>query len=100
MIVFVYSLICMFSMLNISYVRDFDAIQVNLTPIMLSLTSLVASLQTGTIPAIGMAAATGLDAYYAMRFREGSDVINFTPIERFAMESWTQEAFTNRGLTL
>ena len=93
MIVLVYSLICLFSMLNVSYVRDFDAVQVNLTPIMLSVTALIASLSTGTIPAIGMAATTGLDAYYALRFREGSDVINFTPLERFAMESWTQEAF-------
>lgn len=89
MIVLVYSLICLFSMLNVSYVRDFDAVQVNLTPIMLSVTALIASLSTGTIPAIGMAASTGLDAYYALRFREGSDVINFTPLERFAMESWT-----------
>lgn len=44
MITLVYSLICAFSMANISYVRDFDALQVNLTPIMLSVTCLFASL--------------------------------------------------------
>ena len=36
-----------------------------------------------------------------MRFRENSDTIDFTPIERFAMESWTQEAFVrDSSLTL
>ena len=102
LIVLVYSLICLFSMLNVSYVRDFDALQVNLTPIMLTLNGMMASLQSPSAPAIGMTIATGMDAYFALRYRETSDDIEFSPIERFAMESWTQEAFVrDRGaLTL
>ena len=107
LIVLVYSLICLFSMLNVSYVRDFDALQVNLTPIVLGITGLMSSLQSPNIPAIGMTISTGLDAYFALRYRESTDVIEFSPVERFAMESWMQEAFVRdrthrnyRGLTL
>lgn len=97
----VYSLICLFSMLNISYVRDFDALQVNLTPIMLALTGMMTSLQNPSAPAIGLTISTGMDAYFALRYRESTDHIDFSPVERFAMESWTQEAFVrDRGMTL
>jgi len=41
-IVLSYSLICMFSFLNVVYVRDFEAIQVNFTPIILSISGLIA----------------------------------------------------------
>lgn len=48
-----------------------------------------------------MTAATGLDAYFALRYRENTDVINFSPLERFAMESWTANVFSReRNLTL
>ena len=89
MIVLVYALISMFSMLNVSYVRDFDALQVNLTPIMLAIMGMMASLQNPSMPAIGLTVTTGMDAFFALRFRESSDTINFNPIERFALESWT-----------
>jgi len=35
--VFVYSMICLFSFVNVTYVRDFDALQINVVPIVLSL---------------------------------------------------------------
>lgn len=35
--VFVYSMICLFSFVNVTYVRDFDALQINVVPIALSL---------------------------------------------------------------
>jgi hypothetical protein len=59
------------------------------------------SLHSPSIPAIGLTITTAADAYFAMRFRENTDSINFTPIERFALESWTQEAFVrDSSLTL
>lgn len=41
-IVLSYSSICLFSFLNIVYVRDFEAVQVNITPIVLSIAGLIA----------------------------------------------------------
>lgn len=35
--VFAYSSICLFSFLNVSYVRDFDVIQCNITPVVLAI---------------------------------------------------------------
>lgn len=46
---------------------------------------------------IGLTVSTAADAYFALRYRDNTDVINFTPIERFTMESWTQEAFLRRS---
>lgn len=39
--VLIYSFIALFSFLNLSYVRDFDAIQVNITPIIMSVIGLL-----------------------------------------------------------
>ena len=44
MMVLIYCLISMFSMFNVSYVRDFDALQVNLTPMLLGVTGMMTSL--------------------------------------------------------
>lgn len=35
--VLAYSMICLFSFINVSYVRDFDVVQINFTPITLAL---------------------------------------------------------------
>jgi hypothetical protein len=42
-----YSLICLFSFFNVSYVRDFDALQVNIVPMFLTLCSIVQLHQAG-----------------------------------------------------
>jgi hypothetical protein len=33
------------------------------------------------------------DSYYALRFKDEEDYIQYTPIEKFSLESWTQEVF-------
>lgn len=68
---------------------------------LLGLTGMMTSLQSPSIPAVGLMVTTGMDAYFAMRFRDNTDTIEFTPVERFAMESWTQAAFVrDSSLTL
>lgn len=42
---------------------------------------------------IGMTISLLADSYFALRFKDNSDKINYTPIENFARESWTQQAF-------
>jgi len=41
-VVFTYSMICLFSFINVTYVRDFDALQVNFTPLILSIAGVMA----------------------------------------------------------
>jgi len=41
----------------------------------------------------GTTAALIADAYFALRYQEMSDTIEFTPFEQFSMVSWTQGAF-------
>jgi len=43
-LVLTYSIICLFSFFNLTYIRDFDAIQINATPIILSIAAMVAML--------------------------------------------------------
>jgi hypothetical protein len=35
-------MICLFSFINVTYVRDFDALQVNFTPLILSIAGVMA----------------------------------------------------------
>lgn len=50
---------------------------------------------------LGMTIALLADSYFALRFKEREDGIRFSPIENFARESWTQEAFSiNQNATL
>ena len=44
-----------------------------------------------------MCGALLADSYFAMRFKEDSDHIKYTPIENFAQKSWTAEAFVSEG---
>ncbi len=88
-----YSLICMFSFFNAIYIRDFEAIQVNITPIILSIAGLIALLQNFTYPLLGMIIALIADSFFAIRFKENIDVIEYNLFEQFSMESWTQEVF-------
>ena len=88
-----YSLICLFSFFNIYYVRDFEALQVNITPIILSIAGSIAIQSNFSIPILGMILALIADSYYALRFKDEEDFIQYTPIEKFSLESWTQEVF-------
>lgn len=76
MLVCTYSLICLLSFLNISYVRDFDAIQVNFTPIVLSLVGLFTIANHGLqYSNTGMTAVLLADSYFGMRYSDDSDKI-------------------------
>jgi hypothetical protein len=37
----------------------------------------------------GMTAALAADSYFAVRYTDDSDQIEFNPLERFGRESWT-----------
>jgi hypothetical protein len=87
----------MFSYFNVAYVRDFDALQVNFTPIMLTICGLVTLQRQYDFFLLGMVISLIADSYFALRFKEQTDKIKFTVIERFAMESWTQDAFNKAG---
>ena len=92
-LVLAYSLICLFSFFNVYYVRDFEALQVNVTPIVLSIAGLIGIQSNFSYPILGMVLALVGDSYYALRFKEEEDFIQYTPIEKFSLESWTQEVF-------
>lgn len=101
MIVFVYSMICLFSFFNVTYVRDFDALQINFTPMVLTVAGIISLQREFDYSKLGMTVALLADSYFALRFKEKEDGITFSPIENFARESWTQEAFSiNQNPTL
>ena len=95
--VFIYSAICMFSYFNVTYVRDFDALQVNFTPVMLSICGLVTLQRQYDFLLLGMVISLIADSYFALKYKQQTDKIKFSAIERFAMESWTQDAFNKAG---
>ena len=94
LLVLLYTLCCLFSFLNILYVRDFEAIQVNGSPMVLAFMGLMITLAYGTsyVPT-GMTLALLADSYFALRFKDDSDHIEFTLVEKFALESWSQNVF-------
>lgn len=89
-IVLTYSLICLYSFFNVSYVRDFDAIQVNFTPIVLTIISLYAMVTKFDFAILGMFVGLVTDSYFALRTKQNKENIMLTAIELFSMESWTQ----------
>lgn len=96
-VVLMYSLVCLFSFVNATYVRDFDAIQVNFTPIVLSIAGILAMQKGFEVIAFGTVFACIADSYFAMRFKEESDSIEYTSIEKFTLQSWTQGVFNKNG---
>jgi hypothetical protein len=101
MITLVYSLICLFSFFNVTYVRDFDALQINFTPLALSVAGIISLQREFSWTTMCLTLALVGDSYFALRFRDSKDEIKYTPIENFARESWTQEAFSkNENTTL
>ena len=95
--VLAYSIICLFAFFNLTYVRDFDAIQINATPMILSVIGILAMMSRFDTCSLGMSAALIADGYFALKFKDNSDKIKYTPIELFAIESWTQQAFSKDG---
>jgi len=91
--VLAYSCICLFSFVNVSYVRDFDVIQINVTPISLAFIGLINVLGNSEFSIMGMTLTLIADAYFALRYKETSDSIEYNVFELFAQESWTQQAF-------
>lgn len=79
--------------MNLTYVRDFDAIQINIAPIILSIAAIIVVNRQFDLTLLGLTAALLADAYCALRFKDDSDKIKYTPIEEFAIQSWTQSAF-------
>lgn len=69
LIVFTYAAICMFSYFNVSYVRDFDAIQVNFTPIALTICCIIAIQRHYSFFLLGMVISLAADSYFALRFK-------------------------------
>lgn len=88
-VVFVYSMICLFSYFNITYIRDFEAISVSFTTYMLAVATIVAVQHSKDLQVLGMSIALVGDSYFALRFKADSDEIKYTPIENFARQSWT-----------
>lgn len=56
----------------------------------LSVSAILAVMTNFDFCSLGMAVALVADGYFAIRYKENSDKIKYTPIERFAIESWTQ----------
>jgi len=73
LVIFSYALICMFSYFNVTYVRDFDAIQVNITPLVLTFCGLVTLMRGYDFYLIGMVISLIADSYCALRFSENHD---------------------------
>uniref|UniRef100_A0A7S3CUG0 Uncharacterized protein n=1 Tax=Strombidium rassoulzadegani TaxID=1082188 RepID=A0A7S3CUG0_9SPIT len=99
----IYSSVSLYSFFNFSYVRDFDVIQVNFTPLALAATCIfycVFARDAGLV-LDGLSIALMADAYFALRFRDDSDEIDFTLLEQFSLQSWTEDSFNKDGfLTL
>lgn len=94
LLVLLYACSCLFSFFNVKYVRDFEAVQVNGTPIVLSVIGLLITMTYGIsyVPT-GITVALLADSYLALRFNENSDQIEFNIVEKLALESWTQDCF-------
>jgi len=75
-----------------AYVRDFDVVQSNITPITLTVIGLT-HLNGFEFTKVGMTLALMADSYFALRYNDFSDEIEYNALELFAQESWTQQAF-------
>ena len=84
--VFVYSVICMFSYFNVTYVRDFDAMQINIVPIVLTIIAMIEVMHSSSLgfSLVGMTTALLADSYFAMKYQSSSDKLEFNNFELFA----------------
>jgi hypothetical protein len=79
--------------MNVSDVRDFDVVQINVTPITLAIVGLTSVMGNADIATLGMTLSLIADSYFALRYKETSDSIEYNLFELFAQESWTTQAF-------
>jgi len=67
---------------NFTYIRDFDALQVNASPIIMALFGIHLAISEGfTYSLGGTTLALISDSFFALRYQEMSDSIEFTPFE-------------------
>ena len=69
-------------------------------PVILSVTSIIALTHVYSHSMLAMTICLSFDSYFAIRYKSDSDKIKYSPIELFAMESWTQQAFTKEKCLL
>jgi len=90
----IYSAASLWSFLGLVHVRDLNTISKNVMPVLLCFfATLFILTHERSIIFDAMAATLLIDVYFALRFQDGSDEIEFTMLERFCMQSWTQGAF-------
>jgi len=77
-----YGLICLFSFFNLTYVRDLDALQINFTPVLLTIMALLNHNSSDYI-LMCLTFVLMSDAYFGIRYREHSDEIEYTPLELY-----------------
>ena len=93
-VVLTYALISLATFLNLSQIRDFEAITVNFTPVALAIAGCVSLISHGpNYSLVGMTLALSADGYLGVRYTQDSDKIKFNVIELFCRESWTQQCF-------
>jgi len=64
-----YSLVCLETFLNLTYIRDFDALQVNATPILLAFTGAALLINDGfSYALLGTTAFLIADSFFALRY--------------------------------
>jgi hypothetical protein len=72
------------SFLNLKMVRDVEIIQLNITTIGLSMMAIISLNQQFSVTLLLLTVALVADSYCALRFKEDSHKIKFTPVEEFA----------------
>jgi len=100
LIALAYSSICLASFFNLEFIRDIEAIQLNITTIGLSMISIISINQEFSLTLLAFTLGLSMDSYCALRFKEESHKIKFSPVEEFARQSWTQSAFVGGNVTL
>lgn len=100
LIALTYASICLFSFIDLKFVQDVEIIQLNITTIGLYVLSIISLNQEFSLTLLVLTLALLSDSYCAMRFKQDSHKIQFTPIEEFARQSWTQSAFQGDNITL
>jgi len=88
--VIVYSLSSLWSFINVSYIRDLEALQLNFVPILMTIACILTIEANGiNFQLAGMTFFLLADSYFAMRYNDDSEKIEFTVLEMFCRESWT-----------
>ena len=90
----IYCASSLWSFLNLSPIRDMDSLSKNVTPVVLGLLAILhIMVSERSLTFDGMALTLLADVYFALRFNDDSDKIEFSMLEKFSLNSWTQGAF-------